>query len=266
MSVWFIIWFILSGALLYFMGWTLFILYRQKKAWKAYAERRKLRYKSEGLFTPPELAGVFKNYTVNLFTGEHVLGDIRKTRKLTAVEVKLSSIMPVNGGAASGVMVHFLQRLGFKEEYKPDHPDWQKVYVAASEDRRVLEDYMTDQRIQALINLMGIDKASVILVFQDTVMLLRVDTSDPLDSPQKIDRLLSSMIEAAAVLELKSGESARLKAQALRKKERKAVALDVEDDFVPSGLELEGEDVGESTGETSSDPKPDSEESGEDLN
>jgi phosphoglucomutase len=48
-SIWFYLWLLLSGGLLFFMGWTMLILFRQKKAWKQFAARHKLRYKADAM-------------------------------------------------------------------------------------------------------------------------------------------------------------------------------------------------------------------------
>lgn len=216
MTFWVLIWLGLSAALLYFMGWTLVILYRQKKAWKSFAERRKLRYKAAGLMAPPEVAGVMEGYTVSLFTGEHISPDIRKTRRLTAIEIKLASLLPADGGFASGDMVPFLHRMGLQGEFKPDSASWKPEWVAASDSPRMLAAYLTPSRLEALAGLMRVRGGSAILIFRGDVALLRLDLPDPLDNLRKIEALLKKMIDAARILELVQGESGLLKAESLK--------------------------------------------------
>lgn len=239
MSIWFLLWLLLSAGLIYFLGWTLYILYRQKKAWKGYAKRHKLRYRSAQMLSAPEVSGTIGDYTVSLFTGEHVSEDVRRSRRLTAIEVQLSSVMPVEGGIASGGMVDLIRQMGFKEEYRPKHPGWDKSFIASSASRPVLEAYLIPERLDVLTKLMKVKNSWVILIFREDTMLLRFDTPDALDSVQKIDRIVKKMVEAAKILELGSGEGGRLKSEQTKKRE-KEVSLQVDEaDLEAAGLQLE---------------------------
>lgn len=241
MSIWFFIWLLLSGALIYFMGWNAFILYRQKRAWKSYAGAHKLRYRSPTLFAAPEMNGTAGDYTVSLFTGEHMSPDMRGSRKLTAIEIQLSSRFPLAGGVASGGMVDVIQGMGFKEEINPNHPEWDKAWIARAENRNVLKEYLSAERLAALVSLMKIRNAWVIFIFQDNMMLLRFDTPDPLDSAKKLNYIIKKMTETAKILELKSGESSRLKTYEATKS-AKEVTLKVEEENFDGDLSLEEDD------------------------
>ncbi len=199
------------------MGWNLFILYRQKEAWRSYAARMKLRYRATSFFRSPDVSGTVDGYTVSILVGEHLIADGRSSRKLSAVEVQLSSKMPFDGGVASGGMVQILQGVALKEEFRPSHPKWDKEYIAVASSRFALEAYLTPERIEALGTLMKIKNGWVILLFRGDTMLLRFDTPDPLDKTEKLAKLVARMIEVARILELKAGESGTLKAEATRK-------------------------------------------------
>lgn len=229
MSVWFYLWLVLSAGLVYFMGWTLLILHRQKRAWKAYAAQKKLRYTSGPMMASPELSGVLHDYSISLFTGEHVSPEQRTGRKLTAVEINLSGRMPFDMAVASAGMVEVVRGLALKEEFRPESADWDKSWVAGTASRPALEAYLTPPRLEALMGLMKTDNAWVIFVCRGDTILLRLDTPDPLDMPKKIDALLVKMIEAARVLELKDSEDKILAAAATRKTvHRKTAKIDAE--------------------------------------
>lgn len=216
MSIWFLLWLVLSASLLYFLFWTLYILYRQKGAWKIYAAKKNLRYVSKSLLASPELSGITNDYTVTVFTGEHGTEEGKGTRKLTAVEVNLASHMPFDGGIASGGMVPLVKSLNLKEEFVLPHAGWDKNAIAASANRAALELYLTPARQEAIVSLMKMRNAWVILLFRGDVMLLRIDTPDPLDSPKKLDHILRRMTDTARLLELKSDEIEKLKAARTR--------------------------------------------------
>lgn len=246
MSIWFYVWLFLSGALLYFLGWTLFILFRQKQAWRAFAAEKKLRYRTASMMASPEMSGTVDGRAVSFLIGEHISQDGRSSRKLTAVEVQLLSKMPFEGGIANGTMVSVVQSLRLKEEINPNHPKWDKNYIAAASSGFALESYLTPERMEALTSIMKIRNGSMILIFRGDMMLLRFDTPDPLDKKEKLSKILAKLNETAKLLELKAGEDGRLKADAARAPV-KAVSLQVDErDFKESsGFALEDDQSSE---------------------
>ena len=239
MYIWIFVWLLLSTTLLYFLGWTLYILYRQKKAWRAYGQAKKLRYNPKQYFTSPDLSGVVYGYTVNLFTGEHAVAEGRGTRKLTAIEINLSTRLSFNLCVASGGMVSLARQMGFKEEIRPAHADWDKSWLASASNLAGLEAYLTPERLAALIPIMKMKNTWVIVIFRQDTALLRIDTPDPLDNTAKLDKILKLLTQTASALELKGGEDARLKS--MTSKTSKIVTI--KDADQPIGLELETEET-----------------------
>ncbi len=242
MSIWFVLWLVLSFALLYFLGWTIYILLRQKRAWKAYAVKRKLRYVQKQFLVSPEMSGVIDDYTISFFTAEHQPPDARSARKMTAVELLLSSRIPFEGGIASGGMVSLMRPIGYAEEFVPAYDGWDKEWMAGSVSANAMQSYLTPDRLQALLTLMEIKNAWVIFMFRENVTLLRVDTPDPLDVPEKIDKLVKMMIKAANTLELAKGEDGRLQLAARQMAPRKAAAIKKDVNTKAATLELEEEE------------------------
>ncbi len=216
MNIWVLVWLGLALTLLYFMGWNMLILYRQKKAWREFSEGESLRFKDGGFAKSPEMNGTYKDYTVSLFTGEHLAPDGRGSRRLAAIEIQLSSKMPFEAALASGGMVSFARELQLNEEVKIDHKGWKKDYIALSNKPAALENYLTSERIEALMTLIRVKNGWVILVFKGDTTLLRFDTADPLDKVGTLRAILNRMVEAAKILELEAGEAARLKDDAKR--------------------------------------------------
>ncbi len=242
MSIWFVLWLFLSLGLLYFMAWTSFILLRQKRAWQSFATQKKMRYRSLSTMSSPEISGSYEGYTVSLFTGEHGGEDRRGTRKLTAVEVRLQSVLPFEGGMASADMVEVIRQLGFREEWQPSIPEWDKSYIIAGEHRAALDTYFDEARLKALLSLAKMKNIWVILVFRGDIALLRIDTAHPLDSVKSVEKILNKMVQVASVLELKPGESATIKSEMVRRPVKEiSLALDEEKASAALGLQLEDE-------------------------
>ena len=246
MSIWFLIWLLLSGALLYFLGWTMYILFRQKTAWKTFATRKKLRYRPGTLFGSPEMSGSADKRTVSFFVAEHMAPDARSSRKLTAVEVKLSSLLPFEAGIASGGMVPLMQNFPFREELRPDYPKWDKNYIAAASSRAALEVYLTPERLEALTSMMRIRNGWTIFVCRGDTTLLRFDTPDALDTVEKLNRIYTKMYAVAEALELHKGEEGILKAEAAKRSVKEVnIAVDERDFQEAKGFQLEEDHVPE---------------------
>lgn len=249
MSFWFFLWMVLCGALIYFFGWTNLILYKQKKAWRSYAEKLRLRYASSSLLASPEIKGSVDGYSVALFTDEHPSGDGRTNRKLTAIELDLHSEFPMKGVAASGGMVaHIQNHLSYKHEIKPKQKGWKPTYMVQSENGEAMERYLNTARAKALLSLMEMPNVWVVFLFQDNATLLRLDTPEPLDHPAKIDKVIKQMIKVAKILELEEGEDKDLllvtENENLEEKlaAKPAAALDLAEDSIPADLELEDDE------------------------
>lgn len=234
-----LIWFLITAALLFFFVWTIFILLRQKKTWREFADKNQLRYTPGRLQDTPEINGNYNGYTISLFTGEHTAPDMRGARKLSAIEVQLTSKMPFEGGVASRGMVEFLREIGFKGEIIPKHAMWKSEYIAASNTPYALQTYLTAPRLEALSSIMRVKNAWVILIFRGDVALLRFDTPDPLETEKKMQVILNRMIDVAKKMELETGEISRLKEDALRTSPRET-AIHIKDDNISlEGIQLE---------------------------
>lgn len=241
MNIWLVLWGVLATSLIGFSLWTFTILLRQKQGWRVYAEKRKLRYKTNAFMDSPSVEGAIGEHSVSCFTSEHMAKDARMSRKLTAIEVNLNSIMPVSGAIASGEMVEIMRIMELKHEYVPKHEAWSKEYAACSNNKGVLAAYLTDERIEALCDLMKIKNSWVILVFREKAMLLRIDLPNPLASAKELDAMMKKMLAAAELFELKKGEEKVLEAEGL-KVSAEGVELEVDDDDLEAAGSLQLED------------------------
>jgi hypothetical protein len=206
MSFWLLLWFALSFVLLYFFGWTMYILVRQKRSWKDFARKHNLRYKSGKFMDAPEVNGVFKGYSINMFTGEHIQNDSRGNRKLTALEIEINSRMPMDAVIGSGGMVDVARAFGLSDEFQPDIKGWKTEYIIRSDNYNMIKAYLGEDRLKQIMALMKAHNIWVILVFKGDDALLRVDLPDPLEDQKRLEAIMSKMVDVAKALELKDGE------------------------------------------------------------
>ena len=209
-SLAFILWFLISGFLLGFWIWTLFTLFKQKSAWKFFAEKRKMRYHPNRMMESPSISGAIDGYNISMFTSEHSELDARSGRRLTAIEISLHSGLGVPCAIATGGMVPLVEILDINKEFRPNFKKWDDSYIVRAGDVPYIENYLTDERLQKLADIMSIEKAWVILLFLSDRGILRLDTPYPIDHPKKIDELLKQLVDVAKALELSDAEHKNL--------------------------------------------------------
>ncbi|MAE51462.1 MAG: hypothetical protein CMH27_06605 [Micavibrio sp.] len=242
-SIWFYLWGLLSAGLLFFSAWTFLILFQQKKAWRHFAKKNKLRYRNSAFMSSPQVNGVYNGYTVGIFTSEHETERGGTMRKMTAIEVEMDSRMPIDGAIGSGGMVKVVQALNFSEELSPSYDFWSTEYIIRSQDKRVLERYLTEKRAHALVDLMKKKNIWVIFIFKGQETVLRIDTPSPFENEKKLTQTIDMMIEVAKILEIEKGESASLTSIKMRK-DASGARVDVDDEELEFiGLELEEDEA-----------------------
>jgi len=229
---------VLSAGLVFFTVWTLIILFQQKKAWRQFAKKHKLRYRNSALMNSPQVNGMYKGYAVGIFTSEHETERGGTSRKLTAIEVEMDSRMPIEGAIGSGGMVSIVQSLGYSDEFKPDYDFWSTEYLIRAQDRRVLDKYLDKDRAKALVDLMKRKNTWVIFIFKGADTVLRIDTPNPFDNLDNLTQTIDDMVEIARLLELRKCESGNLTSVKMRKEASIHVDVD-DDDLAFIGLELE---------------------------
>ncbi len=236
----FLIFIPIATFLLSFWAWSIYVVLRQKKAWRFFADKRKLRYHERGFLETPSLSGVIEEYGFSFFSSEHEELDGRTQRALSAIELTMHTSLPTACAVASGGMVKVVERIGINHEYKPPQKGWDDSYVIRAQDLGIVREYFDEERLGKLISLMQVKKAWVIFMFINGKGILRLDTPLPIDNPKEMDILVKQMIAVAKVLELKDGEEKKL----VRKRSESdhvQPVLEVDDDLLKDhlGFELE---------------------------
>lgn len=242
LSFTFFLWLGVTVLLLGFWFWSIHIVLRQKRAWKVYASKRKLRYHKKGLLETPGVSGVIEDYSVSLFASEHGELNGRSHRNLTAIEITLHTSLPTDCALASGGMVPIVQGIGLHQEFKPPTKGWDDSYIVRAADLDIAREYLTHERLSNIIGLMKTEKAWIIFLFMGGKGILRLDTPLPIDNPKEIDVLVKQMINAANTLEVSEGEEKALRVKK-EKSDKASPVLDIDEDLLKDhlGLELEEE-------------------------
>lgn len=238
MTFGFILWFSVTAFLLGFWFYTSFLLFRQKATWRAFAKKNKLRYQQNGLMDSATVSGSYDGYSISIFATDHAADDANKRKFMSTIEINLKTSVPSPCAIASGGMVNLVQEIGLTQEVRPDVAGWDASYIARSYEEEILRAFLTQARVEALSGVMKRKFTWLILVYTSETGLLRIDTSDPLETEAKLGGLLKELLDLVRVLELVQGEEKALLASK-RTADPKQAVLSVKEDVVPHSLSLE---------------------------
>jgi len=197
MWFWLIIWVLLSFFLLGVFGWSMVILYQQKKAWAVFGKKHGMEYQAGKMTGPPALAGKLGGYTVSLFTDAQRTNDVRGQRFVTVMEIEMGAGMPTAGAVATKEYAAFISTLDLNETWSPDDKDWPVSHVIKTRNAGRLAAYLTPERLKILKALFAKKNSISLLFFDENQSVLRVETSDPLRNPAHMEKITSQLIGLA---------------------------------------------------------------------
>ncbi len=119
--------------------------------------------------------------------------------------------MPVEFAVGNEGYVDIIREIGLPEEFKIKSKKWKKDWIAQSADADLMAEYFTSDRMNAVAALMGIKHAWSILIAREGVFLLRIDTPHPLETYDKINKMVEKLLAMADVFELEGSEGKNLK-------------------------------------------------------
>lgn len=211
--MWVFIWVILSAILLGATAWSLRILFRQKAAWEAYAKSKSFTFKRGTFMGPAEMSGVIGDYKVAFFTAERQGEDMRTRRFVTVVEIDLVD------GAVDGAVMGTQEMLPFMQSLDLIHPHqvegWEQGYYTFIKNDAVVKQYLTKERLDVFLTLLKTKNADVMVVFHEKQIVVRMETSDPMQDADKIDKVITRQIALMEKLRITPEQRELYKAAAL---------------------------------------------------
>lgn len=219
MSVWILLWLVLSAIILGATAWSTYILYRQKQAWQALATRHKMTFTRGRLMGSPMLDGFIENYRVSFFTAERQSTDIRARRYVTVVEIVFPEGI-INGVAAgTPEMVTFMETLSSLSPMAITHEKWDPSFRLYARNRDAVRQYLTPSRLEHLCQLLATRNADVIIIFDETQGVVRLETSDPILDPMKAEKVILRLIRHAQGLSITRQEREEIMQRSLKDEE-----------------------------------------------
>ena len=212
--MWFLLWFVLSAILIGATLWSLQILMRQKAAWETYAKSKNFTFNRGTFMGPGEMNGVIGDYKLAFFTAERPGDDVRTRRYVTVLEIDLVDGLVDGGALGTKEMLPFLQSLDKLHPLKIDDAPLEEGTFVFSKNDTVLKAYLTKERLDVLANILKTKNADTLFLFNEREVVLRLETSDPMQDAEKIDKIVTRLVSLTDKLRITSEERSRLMALA----------------------------------------------------
>ncbi len=212
--MWIFLWIVVSVIILGASGWSLLILLKQKAAWEKYAKAKSLAFNKGTLMGPAEMTGVIGPYKISFFTAERTTADVRSRRYMTVTEISLSEGLVDGGVIGSQEMLNFMQTLDRLHPLPIDFVPWEEGAFVFVRSDDVFKAYLTPERAQVVLQLVKTRNADVIIIFNDKEILVRAETSDPMQDSDKIDKIVKRMTGLIDKLRITEAERTQYASQA----------------------------------------------------
>lgn len=241
--MWITIWAIFALLMLGFAGWNMMIMFQQKAAWRALAEKRKLNFEPTGFMSSPNVHGKIDKALFSLFSGVQRTDDVRGERFVTALEFQMGKGLPTGGALGTVQMRPFIDTLIFNETYEPEIEAWQDDFVLRVRDEEGARAYLTDERLKVLCSIFKMKNATVLYFFDEIEAVLRIETSDPLRNAAHLEKIVARLQEAVKILTPSIEEKRRfqslLRTEEKRQAEKEKKKLEYDPELDEINLELE---------------------------
>ena len=189
--------------------WSTAILQQQKKAWAAAAKKLGFVYNDGGRYmASPSLAGTLGEAAYTLATDQLRTDDAQGQRSITAIEVEMGPGMRTTAVLAMPNFATLLAPVEMAETLTPEEVDIVAGTIIKTADAALLRDSLTVERRKTLQALFGLKNAQVLWYFSPENCIVRIETTDPLTSADKVEKLVRRLAQSASVLRPRVGRTA----------------------------------------------------------
>lgn len=197
MNIWLVFWVFFSVFIMGIFFWSTQILMRQKTAWRQFAKRHGLTYDSRAVLASPAVGGFYRSYGLAIFSEEQLDGDSRGHKFRTIIQMELPAGMPTEGVVATQSLSEMASLLELEEVYTPENGAWDSSIYLKTKDVEKMRAYLTSQRVAALNALMTAKGLGALFIFNEKETLLRIETAEPLDNADRLEKLVNKICDTA---------------------------------------------------------------------
>ena len=212
--IWFMLWLLLSAFVLGAFFWSIRILMGQKRAWKNFATKLGLQYGAGGrLLASPEITGTIDGLRLNMFTERRAANDARGERFVTAIELVMSSAMPMSGAICTASMAEMVGALRLDDVTVPEGiAEWDAGWRVRSDNVDLMQRFLTPLRCDILKKIFRMKVLAALYIFDRRECVLRIETSDPLNNTDKMEKIIRGFIPMVKSMALTAEERANMPA------------------------------------------------------
>ena len=116
--MWLAIWALFAAFIVVYVGWTLVVLFQQKKAWAAFAKKNKMKYESPKLTESPVVSGTYGTYQLALYAAVQQTNDMRGQRFVNVIEFQFGKGMSTGAAIATKEFSGFINGLVFDRSWR----------------------------------------------------------------------------------------------------------------------------------------------------
>lgn len=193
--LWILLWVVFSAIILGASFWSTIILQKQKRAWSEFAKKHKLKYIGGKFMESPTVAGTLRGFSVSFFSALRDPDDPKARRYVSVIEIKALQGLAGSSAAGTAEMVPFMQTLSALKPYEVNSVHWDKNFRFFTRDAAVTDAYLDNARIRHLNAILATKNADVLVMFDETAALVRVETPDPVQEIAKIEKVMDHLIK-----------------------------------------------------------------------
>lgn len=195
LSVWWLVWFVLSFILLGTTAWSLIILHQQKRAWSTYAKKVGLVFNRGRFSEPCSMEGTLNEFNVSFFSAVQQKEDSRKNRQLTVMQFILPKPFIDALAVGTNEMLPFLNSMEELTPHAVESDKWNsKANHMYSRNKASVDLFLTPERILILSNILKLANSDNIILLNPEEGLFRFETSNPLTEVEMIEKLVVKLM------------------------------------------------------------------------
>jgi hypothetical protein len=194
--MWFLLWLLLSVFVFGVFAWSYKTLLRQKKAWKEFAQKNNLTYHTgKNFLDSPAVTGAIGDYGLNLFSTRMPAEDGRTSRFNMVMEFSLHRGIPTFGAIYTPQAQILIEGLEMPYNAMVDNdPNWDPSWKIRAQNTQIVLAYLTPERRTLLAKLFRMKIISALLAFNNEDMILRLETADPLDNIDRVEKIIRGVV------------------------------------------------------------------------
>lgn len=155
------------------------------------------------------MKGMVYGHQVAFFPDVQATQDQRGQRFVTVLEFDVGQGMPTGAMISTSNFAAFAANLNFTQTLEIDFPGWDKTRIIRTRDAAVLKEYLTQDRLEFLHNIMSMKNATALYFFDEENAIVHIETSDPIRDEARMEKMVQKMTSSLSKLKLTTDEVAK---------------------------------------------------------